>query len=178
MSDNTANFKFMSAATGLEKEGKLHLEDYRKAEKLGMSVSGYLSAKYSDADPKFGTAFEQGMQNLGIYAKDDASRGIRATSVADMLNGTVQMAGENLAQGGTIVSPSTQGTTPASRIFFPEVVLSIMNEKLLENHDPESQIWQRMISNRESIDTEMFTQPLIDVTAPRAERSIPTSQNA
>lgn len=175
----TAKFKYKSA-DGQLKDGELHLEDYRKAEKFRMTVSGFLNAKYSDADQRYGTAFEQGCSSLGIHAKDDPSRGIRAATVGELMDGTAsaQMAGENLAQGGTIVSPSTQGTTPSSRVFFPEVVLTLMNEKLVENNDPEAQIWQRMISSRETIGTEMFTQPLIDVTAPRSERSLPTSQNA
>jgi len=172
--------KFYYMAEGGEKEGELKLEDYRTAEKMGMTVSGFINAKYSDADPKWGSAFEQGCQSLGIYTKDDPKNGILASRMSDVLDGSVtaKMAGEGLAIGGTIVTPSQQGTTPSSRIFFPEVVLNLMNQFLLENHDPESEIWSRMISSRETINTEMFTQPLIDVTAPRSERSIPTSQNA
>jgi hypothetical protein len=174
----TANFKYVTEA-GL-KEGVLALEDYRKAEKMGMTVSGLLNAKYSDYDPKYGTAFEQACASLGIYLKDDLSRGITASRLDEVLDGTVteKLAGEGLAIGGTIVTPSQQGTTPASRIFFPEVVLSLMNENLLENNDPEMAIWNRMISSRETIQSAMFTQPLINVSAPRGERSQRTSQNS
>jgi hypothetical protein len=172
-----ANFKYVTES-GL-KEGELNLDDYRKAEKLGMTVSGLLNARYSDFDPTYGTAFEQACASLGIYLKDDLAKGITASRMDEVLDGTVtqKLAGEGLAVGGTIVTPSQQGTTPSSRIFFPEVVLSLMNSHLLENNDPEMAIWNRMISNRETLQSAMFTQPLINVTAPRSERSTRTSQN-
>lgn len=171
-----AKFNYINSA-GNVKEGELRLEDYREAEKRGMRTSAYVNAKYSDADPKYGTAFQQGMENLGIYTKGDPKRGIVASTVGDILEGTVssQMAA---VAGGTIVTPSTQGTTPATRVFFPEVVMNLMNEKLIEDYNPEMAIWNRMISGIETINSEMFTQPQIDVTNPRSERSIPTSQNA
>lgn len=172
-----ANFKYMTES-GV-KEGSLRLEDYQTAERAGMSVASLINAKYADADPAWGSAFEQGCASLGIYAKDDPTRGIQATKISDILDGsaTARLAGETLAVGGTIVAPSQQGTTPATRVFFPEVVLSLMNQYLLEDNDPELAIWNRMISSRETINSAMFTQPLIDVTKPRGERSTRSSQN-
>ncbi len=175
-----AIFNYMSASTGKTAQGELNLEDYRTAEKYGMTVSGYINTKYHDADPKYGTAFEQGQKSLGIHVKGDPAKGIIASTIGDILDGTVtqRLAGDQLAAGGIIVAPSTQGTTPSSRVFFPETVLATMNAALLEDYNPELAIWSRMISNREVIATEQFTQPLITVTAPRAEEYAPISQNA
>lgn len=175
-----AIFNYMSASTGKTAQGELNLEDYRLAEKHGMTVSGYINTKYGDADPHYGTAFEQGQNSLGIHVKDDPIRGILASTIGDILDGTVtqRLAGDQLAAGGIIVAPSAQGTTPSSRVFFPETVLATMNAALLEDYNPELAIWSRMISNREIIATEQFTQPLITVTAPRAEEYAPISQNA
>lgn len=172
-----AKFGYMTEAGS--REGEFQLDDYRRAQRFGMSAAQYLQAKYSDADPKYGTVFEQGLESLGVHLKDDPKRGIRATTVAEMLDGTaMQMAGETLVKGGMIVAPSQQGTTPATRMFFPETVLQVMNEKLIEDYSTEQAMFNRMISATETIPTEQFTQPLIDVTAPRAERSRPISQNA
>lgn len=161
------------------KEGTLNLEDYREAEKRGMSVSAFVNSKYGDYHPDFGTAFEQGAKSLGIHVRSDFKRGITATKIADILSGecTMQQTGEQLASGGVIVAPSQQGTTPASRVFFPEMVMATMNSALIEDYSPEMAIWNRMISATEVIPTEMFTQPLIDVRAPRDERSQPIAQN-
>lgn len=173
----TATFRYMTEAG--PKEGQFSLEDYRLAKRHNMSAAQLLSAKYSDADPKYGTVFQQGLESLGVHLKDDPKRGIRATTVAEMLDGTAtQMAGETLVKGGMIVTPSQQGTTPATRLFFPETVLQVMNEKLVEDYSTEEAVFNRMISATETIATEQFTQPLIDVTAPRSARSAPISQNA
>lgn len=172
-----ANFKYMTEA-GL-KDGVFSLEDYRLAARHNMSAAQYLGAKFSDADPKFGTVFEQALESLGVHTKGDPKRGIRATTVAEMLDGTsIQMAGETLTRGGMIVAPSQQGTTPATRVFFPETVLQMMTSELVEDYSVEDGLFNRMVSGTEFIATEQFTQPLIDVTAPRSERSRPISQNA
>lgn len=175
-----ATFNYMSASTGKTAQGELTLEDYRTAQKMGMTVSGFINTKYGDADPRYGSAFEQGQQSLGIHLKNDPAKGIIASTIGDILDGTVtqRLAGDQLAGGGIIVAPSAQGTTPSSRVFFPETVLATMNEALTEDYNPELAIWSRMISNREFVGTEQFSQPLIDVTGPRAERGAPISQNA
>lgn len=177
----TAKFQYMNAS-GNVKDGELRLEDYKIAAGYGMSVATYLNAKYSDADQSVGTAFEQGMQNLGIYLKDDPSRGIRATTIGEMMEGTLttRLAGEGTnVPGGTIVSPSGSGQSNISaRVFFPEVILQTMQEKLLADYSSEMEIWGRMIANRETIDSEVYIQPKIDVTPPREQDSLPISQNA
>ncbi len=174
--------KFNYYASGdVPKQGELAIEDYRRAADRGMSVANYMASKYPDADvTKYGSVFKQAQQNLGIYTKPDAERGILATTVSQMLKGDCQpqMAGESLSGGGTgIVAPSQQGTTPASRVFFPETVLQIMNDTLYGNQDLESQVWASMLAGSETIGTEMFTQPKIDTSAPRAMDSNPISQN-
>ena len=82
-----AKFKYM-ASGGVVKDGELNLEDYRTAADCGMSTTAFINSKYSDADPMYGSAFEQGMQNLGIRTKSDPKMGIVASSVKDILDGT------------------------------------------------------------------------------------------
>jgi len=170
------------ASGDVPKQGQLTLEDYRTASENGMSVSQLLALKYPDADvEKYGSVFKQGQQSLGIYTKAIPERGILATTVGDMLSGKIKpaMAGGSLSGGGTgIVAPSQQGTTPSTRVFFPETVLQIINDTLYGNQDLEQQVWNSMISGTETIPTEMFTQPKINTSAPRAVDSAPISQNA
>lgn len=175
---SAAKFYYVSAATGKEAEGELTLDDYEKATSTDMTVSGYLAKKYPDCDTRFGDVLTQGSLNLGIHVRGDPKRGILASTVGDVMTGTPRPSGLQLANGSTIVSPSTQGTTPATRIFFPEVIMRLMNEALVSDYGPEDAIWASMISETELIPTEMFTQPLINVTAPRSERSQAIAQNA
>ena len=178
-----AVFGYM-AEGGVRKEGVITLEDYRTAADLGVSVTQLINQKYPDADrANYGTAFEQGMQSVGVYTRSCPEQGIKVSNVKDILDGSVmarraQMAGEGLTGSGGIVAPSSQGTTPASRIFFPEVVLQIMNEVLQDDYSIEQKAWANMVGSRESIPTEMFTQPLINIEAPKAEDSAPIAQNS
>lgn len=176
-----AQFQYVNYA-GTVCDGVLELEDYKRASTLGMSATQYMNAKYHDADvQKYGTAFQQGCQNLGIYTKSDPDHGIRVSKVGDILDGSVvqrRAAGEGLSSGGGIVAPSQQGTTPATRVFFPEVVMQIINEILQDDYSVEEAAWASMIGSKESIDQEMYTQPMINVEAPKAERSAPITQNA
>lgn len=176
-----ATFKYMNGA-GNVSDGEFHLEDYRTASQYGMSAKQYLNAKYPDADARnYGTAFDQAIQNLGIYTKPDPAHGIRVSKVSDILDGKVterRMAGEGLSSGGGIVSPSQQGTTPSSRLFFPEVVMTLIDEVLSDDYSTEEAAWANMVGSKESIDQEQYTQPMINVEAPKAERSAPMSQNA
>lgn len=173
-----ALFNYISL-DGSVQEGELRMTDYQDAERRGMRASEFVNARYPDANPAFGTAFKQGQQNLGIFTKADRQRGIRPTKVADILDGTcmAQMAGENLARGGIIVAPSQQGTTPATRLFYPETVMEMMVETLTSDFSPEMQIFERMISSTDTIDTEQFTQPMINVDAPRASDGRAIAQN-
>lgn len=175
-----AEFKYVSDS-GTVKTGEIQLADYALAQRFGMSLAGMVNKKYPDADPRYGSAFQQGQKSVGIYVKPDTGRGIMASTVQDIMDGNVadiqsQMVGEGL-RGTGIVSGSRQGDTPASRIFFPETVMQLMNEKLTEDYTEELRIWSNMVSATEVIASEQFTQPQIDVTAPRSERSTPIAQN-
>jgi hypothetical protein len=175
---NEVKFFYVSSAGGdVKKEGEITLHDYENASNTGMSLSSYLAHKYPDADPYYGDVFTQACLNLGVHAKPNAKRGILASTVYDVMSGVQRPSGLQLASGSTVVAPSTQGTTPATRLFFPETVMRLMNEALVEDYGVEAAVWARMISETDVIQTEMFTQPQIDVTAPRDERSQPIAQN-
>jgi len=53
----TAKFKYI-ASGNVQKDGEVHLEDYRVAQDSGMTLTQYVNAKYSDADPAYGDAFD------------------------------------------------------------------------------------------------------------------------
>jgi len=177
-----ATFKYYAIGNSEPKTGELGLGDYEASSKAGITCRQYINLKYPDADvANFGTAFEQGQQSVGIYTKADPANGIAVSKMSDVLNGSVhtaRMAGEGLSSGGGIVAPSQQGTTPASRVFFPETVLGLLNESLTENHSIDFQSWNSMVGSRETIASPMFTQPLINVTAPKGEDSAPMAQNS
>jgi hypothetical protein len=177
----TANFHYR-AIDGDYKEGSLSLHDYELAERHSMRTSGLVNKKYPDADPRFGSAFEQGMQSLGIFPRAIPEKGIAATPLRDIVTGEcmTQRSAIELASGNTISAPSVPvgSSTPATRVFLPEVIMNLVNEKLVEDFSPEVQAFNSLIAMDQTIQSEIYTRPRIDVTAPRTMGSRPISQNA
>jgi hypothetical protein len=163
------------------------LYDYELADRSSMATSALVNKKYQDANPAFGTAFQQGMASLGIFPKGKPELGIQATTLRDIVTGdcmtqqtAIQLATSSDHGGNTIASPSTPvgGSTPASRVFLPEVIMDLVNEKLTADHNPEAQAFNNMIAMDQTIQSEIYTRPRIDVTAPQSQGSRPIAQNA
>lgn len=182
-----ANFTYIST-DGSFKEGELKLEHYALAEKHHMRVGQLVNKMYPDAHPGYGTAFEQGARSLGIFTKGDPKLGIVPTTIRDIMTGecmenrgAIQLAtsANSPSGGGTIVSPkSPRGeSTPASRVFFPEVVLSMTDMTLRSNYSREMQIFEGMLAMDETIASEVYTSPVIDSSAPEGIRRSPWAQN-
>ena len=180
----TANFSYISS-DGSFKEGELKLEHYGLAEKHHMRVGQLINKIYPDAHPEFGTAFEQGARSLGIFTKGDPKLGIVPTTIRDIMTGecmenrgVIQLA-SSPSGGGTIVSPNNPigGSTPASRVFFPEVIMQMTDMTLRSNYSREMQIFHGMLAMDDTIASEVYTQPVIDISAPGGVRRSPWSQN-
>jgi hypothetical protein len=182
---SVANFRYRDHG-GNVKEGQVALEDYRHAMSRNMRTSAYINTKYQDADPRFGSAWEQALKYNGIFTKEDTQYGIVPTTIGEAMSGDCvaklqgfQMAGMQMA-GGTIssVNGPIGGSTPATRVFMPEVFLSMMDEFLRADLSPELNEFNKMFAVTESINSEIFTIPKIDTTAPASQDSRPTSENA
>jgi hypothetical protein len=180
----TANFSYI-ASDGSYKSGELRLEHYGIAEKHHMRVGQLINKVYPDAHPDFGTAFEQGARSLGIFTKGDPRLGIVPTTVRDIMTGecmenrgAIQLA-SSPSGGGTIVSPNNPigGSTPASRVFFPEVVMQMTDMTLRSNYSREMQVFKGMLAMDDTIASEVYTQPVIDTSAPEGVRRTPWAQN-
>ena len=116
-----AEFKYRDSSGNIQ-TGYMTLDDYRLASQNNMTASSIVNARHADADPNFGSAFEQGMKYLGIFPKGDRKYGIMPTTIRQIIDGTCsqQLSGFQLAGGATIVSPKGHvgGSTPASRILL------------------------------------------------------------
>lgn len=179
---SVAEFVYRDTA-GNVKTGELSLRDYELADRNNMRTSTLLNRKYSDADERFGSAFSQGARSLGIFPKGDPKFGIPATTIREAMTGECMEkmgAVEMAATGNTIVTPSGPkgGSTPASRVFMPEIVLDMMNEKLIEDHSVEAMAFNKMIASDQTIQSEIYTRLLVDVTVPREHDSRPIAQNS
>ena len=153
-------FKYRDSSGNI-KTGYMALDDYRLASDHNMRAAAVVNARHSDADPAYGSAFEQGMKYLGIFPKDDPKYGIMATRIRDILDGTCtsKLSGYQMAGGASIVSPKAPvgGGTPASRLFFPEVILGFMQETLEADYGAEDSAWNSMFAMNTSIASEVWT---------------------
>lgn len=162
-------------------EGEISLQDHEQAARKNVRTSQIINAKYPDADPQFGTAWQQGLRSAGIYPKGVKDLGIPATTVQDAMSGECMQVGGLLQMAGnTIVAPSVPigSSTPASRLFLPEVILGFMESALQENFDLEVGLFDSLIADDFSIAGPVYTQPTITSTAPAAYDSRPIAQNA
>ncbi len=175
-----AEFKYRDSSGNIQ-TGYMTLDDYRLASQNNMTASSIVNARHADADPNFGSAFEQGMKYLGIFPKGDRKYGIMPTTIRQIIDGTCsqQLSGFQLAGGATIVSPKgpVGGSTPASRIFYPEIILSTLEEELRADYGMEESAWNSMFALNSSITSEVWTQPVINTTAPQAQDMRPIGQN-
>jgi len=175
-----AVFKYRSEAG--EEEGKISLQDYERASKTNSRVSHLLNQKFSNADLKYGDAYTQALRSLGIFPKGDKKFGIPATTVGEMIDGSCMYHNPAAAEfGNTITSPGSPASgsaTPATRLFFPEVILDLMYEKLIEDYSPEDQALNRMIAEDQTLNAPTYVRPMIDITDPRGDATRPMGQNA
>ena len=162
-------------------EGEISLQDYETAANLGVRTSQVINAKYPDADRQLGSAWEQGKKSVGIYEKGDKDLGIHSPTVRDIMNGECMRQGGLLQMsGGVIVAPSVPvgNSTPASRLFLPEVMLEMVEENLQADYGPEMTLFERLIADNLSIAGPIYTQPVINTEEPGLHDARPIAQNS
>lgn len=172
-------FKYRNTSGNIS-TGYMSLEDYRLAGETRMKPAAVVNARHSDADMTYGSAFEQGTKYLGIFPKGDTRYGILPTTLKDILDGscTTKLSGFQLA-GGTIVSPKSPigGDTPSSRLFFPSIIMQIIEDELRADYGAEEAAWSRMFAINQSIQSEVWTQPVISYSGPGSQDMKPIGQN-
>lgn len=150
-------------------EGEISLHDYETAAKLGVRTAQVINAKYPDADPQLGTAWAQGKKSSGIFVHGDPEFGIPSTTIRDAMNGDcMRSAGLLSLAGNSIVAPSIPvgGSTPASRLFLPEILMELIEENLQADYGPEMNLFERLIADNLSIAGPVYTMPTIDSNSP------------
>jgi len=158
---------------GTSQEVELSLEDYAQAYADGKSFAQHINTKFSTDESKYGKAFDQVLASSDIFVREDRTTGLKPPTMAELF-----------ATGGTQINLSTmtrnEGNardTVLGRLLFPSIVLEMMNAYLVEDNTSYEGMFQRLVAKTTSVDSQRWTQPLIDVTAPRAEDSNPASQN-
>ena len=167
-----AKFQYINHA-GEVVSADVSLSDYREAAKAKVNLSQFLQTKYgNDSDcKKYGSVFRQACESVGIH-KANAKLGVNSPTMAEVV-------GDVSVDGGAFTAPDgSDNNTPAGRLFYPELVMGIIREKLEESHSDIEAGFTNMIALKENIPSEMWVQPMIDTTAPEGSRSEQISQLA
>lgn len=144
------------------------IHTYRAAAEANLSVPQFLASRFPTNADRDGTAFEQALEQCGVFVKGDSANGIQSSRLDDVV-------GRGAAGAITI------NGTPASRILFPAAILAAVDNRLKagvegENSTPDA--FDSMVAFEDSINGERFERPVLDLSGPEASRSAPTAQLA
>jgi hypothetical protein len=158
-------------STGLAQEVNLVVEDYKAAFDAGLTLPQYLNYKYPTDAAKYGTAFEQSMASNGMFLNADKVSGLKPPSLADVMNGTV-----NIGMGPITRPDGNSAQSVSGRLLFPAAILELVESQLMDDNTSYEGVFNRMIATTSSVDSPRVDQPIINLTAPRTSRSMPISQ--
>jgi hypothetical protein len=165
------NFKFRDDA-GVLHEGSVAVTDYAAAADEGLSLTQFMSRKFPTDEAKYGSVLSQALTSNGLHVKGNQKLGIKSSSMKDVLNG-VKIA------AGAIVSPDGTGnTTPAGRIFFPEVILQTIAANLEADKGDYFAGYENLLSGTETVNAPEFKRAKIDLTAPEGSEAQSVAQLA
>lgn len=153
-------------ASGKNQAIDLGLDTYKAASDAGQSVPQYLATAFPTDASKYGTAFEQLCEQNGIFVKGNKEFGIRPSTVGEVLNPSKDAAA------------ITKEGVPASRILFPAVILSAIEDKLAVDLKTSVTGLESMIAVDDSISGTKFERPVLNFDRPEAARSAPVGQLA
>lgn len=156
-------------ANGGRQQLPLAVTMYAQAADAGMTLPQWLNASYGSNTnaERHGSVWNQMLESEGIFVRGNREHGIRASTMADVLNGPAVQAGV-----------TTKDAVPASRILFPAVFLQAIEDKLVANLAMTSNAFEEMIAIDESVNGDRYEQPVINYSKPEAARSQGISQLA
>lgn len=138
---------------------------YKEAAERGQSLRQYLANIYPTNAEKHGSAYEQALDQLGIYVRADKEIGLRASTVGDLLEGK---------QANVI----TKDGVPASRIMFPAVIMDVIEDKLQRDYSRNPSALSTLVGMEDSIQGDRWERPILNMSRPEQARSGPVAQMA
>lgn len=156
------------APDGSKNAVNLSVETYRAAADAGMSFRQYVNQTHPTNAERDGAAFDQFLEQCGIFVKGNKDYGLKASTMEDVLNP------KEAASGGVI----TRDGIPASRLLFPAVILGVIEDKLSVDYATNPNALSSMLATEDSIQGDRWERPVLNFSNPEAARAAPTAQLA
>lgn len=155
-------------AAGKTQQLEVTLDMVRDASASSQSLRDYVNSTFQTDANRFGDAFSQLCASEGIVLVPQKKHGIRAPSLAAVLEGRPM-----LEAGAIVRQPSTQ-----ARVLLMPAIGALIEDKLLSDLDMNANAFDSMIALDETIADEWLLWPEINYSGPEAARSQVTSQLA
>lgn len=151
-------------AKGDKQPVDLHVGMYREAAERNQSLKQFMANKYPTNSEKHGSAYEQVLEQAGVFVRGDKEIGLKASSLEDVLS----------PKEATI----TREGVPASRLLFPAVMLDVIEDKLTRDYSTNPAGLSAMLAVDDSIQGDRWERPVLNFSKPEQARSGPVAQLA
>lgn len=148
---------FIDKSTGAAQHVELTADLYKAAKDAGLSVPNYVNRTYAAADSAFGSAFNQLCASEGLGLPAGNQFGIRAATLADILDGKAGMQAAGPSNQGDRASPFGS----AARVLAPAAIIELTEDILAKDRETDFGVYSGMIAQEISIPSENFIQPVI-----------------
>lgn len=143
----------------------LSVSMYADAADKNMSLKQYMALTYPTNAEKHGSAYEQVLDQAGVYVRGNKEFGIRASTVGDVL------APKN-------ASVITREGIPASRLLFPAIMLDVIEDKMVRDYATNPAGLTALLAQDDAIQGERYERPVLNFSKPESARSGTVAQLA
>lgn len=151
-------------AKGDKQPVDLHVGMYREAAEKGQSLKQFMANKYPTNAEKHGSAYEQVLEQAGVFVRSDKDIGLKASTLEDVLSPKE--------------AAITRDGVPASRILFPAVIMDVIEDKLARDYTRNPNALNTLLAIDESISGDRWERPVLNFSKPEAARGGPVAQLA
>ena len=152
---------------GAQAEVKLEPTIYKEAVNMGLTVPQLINRRFPTPQGQ-ASSFDQLCASSGLIVKSDREMGIRAPTLAALLDGRATISGATNVLDGD----------PASRLLYPAVVLEMIEDALVPDRESDVREFDKMVANDVSISQARFEWPVISLKRAEQARSRAITQLA
>jgi hypothetical protein len=152
-------------AKGDKQAMDLSVSMYRDAAEKGMSLKQHMAGIYPTNAEKHGSAYEQALEQTGVFVRGNKELGLRPSTIEDVLSPKEANA-------------VTREGVPVSRLLFPAVMLDVIENKLTVDYATNPNALNSMVAVDDSIQGDRWERPVINFSAPEAARGTAVAQLA